>query len=394
MAYEEVGIKGKLILELDPSSVDMLNQQMQGTTAPGIGMGAPQQQQPPQQSQPPTQGQAPQPTTPPVPTPVTLGDEDKEDNKNIGNTLGAINSGIGMGIGAFMGVMNMGLEFIEKIWKMIVDYSPGLKAVLELFEVAMQLFFVPIGTALMIEFLPIMIDLLANVTDVMGIMWDAYENDGFGAMMAVALNEALPLFFNAVISALNVMKDGPLGAIADTLIGIIEFIRDNGVELLQILLALTRHTLNIMTFLLTHLPILGAILGAMLGIQIAQLLAQVLPRDPITGTSITAPIALGVIAGTAVAGGVAGGIAQMSMAEGGMVPSTAGGQLRILGEGGEDEFVVPRSKAQGFAQNVLGGGGGTTNNFYITVPSTSEMTELIVNTIDRETNARRSRSTF
>lgn len=41
------------------------------------------------------------------------------------------------------------------------------------------------------------------------------------------------------------------------------------------------------------------------------------------------------------------------LAEGGIVPATPGGVLAFIGEGGEDELVIPRSKAR----NILGGGG-------------------------------------
>jgi hypothetical protein len=44
------------------------------------------------------------------------------------------------------------------------------------------------------------------------------------------------------------------------------------------------------------------------------------------------------------------------LATGGVVRATAGGAWTLMGDGGEDEFAVPRSKARNFAASVLGGG--------------------------------------
>jgi len=53
-------------------------------------------------------------------------------------------------------------------------------------------------------------------------------------------------------------------------------------------------------------------------------------------------------------------------AGGGWIPATTGGQAFLGGEGGEGEWVVPASKAKGFAQ-ALGGGGGNTANVTINI---------------------------
>lgn len=54
-------------------------------------------------------------------------------------------------------------------------------------------------------------------------------------------------------------------------------------------------------------------------------------------------------------------------ASGGYVPSTPGGRIVGLAEGGEGEWIVPDSKVRGFAQSVLGGG-TVVNNLYLQGP--------------------------
>ena len=76
----------------------------------------------------------------------------------------------------------------------------------------------------------------------------------------------------------------------------------------------------------------------------------------------------------------------MMMADGGYVPSTPGGQLAVIGEGGEGEYVIPESK--------MGAFGG--NSYNITVNSYSpEETDRMVRSIIRdEVSESRLRSGF
>ena len=68
------------------------------------------------------------------------------------------------------------------------------------------------------------------------------------------------------------------------------------------------------------------------------------------------------LAAVTVGAGIVGGLAsygimsKYGMAEGGYVPATEGGQWRLLGEGGQGEYVIP--------ENEVSTLGGTTNNYY------------------------------
>ena len=50
------------------------------------------------------------------------------------------------------------------------------------------------------------------------------------------------------------------------------------------------------------------------------------------------------------------------MAEGGYVPAKAGGSLRVLGEGGKGEYVIPEDKMGGVGGNVTINMYGWTND--------------------------------
>lgn len=63
-------------------------------------------------------------------------------------------------------------------------------------------------------------------------------------------------------------------------------------------------------------------------------------------------------------------------ATGGMVPATAGGQSVTVGDGGEDEFIIPRSK--------MGGGGTTIINYNSIWPPTAQQAREIADVIDRQ----------
>ena len=397
---DRTGLEGTLYLDLDPESLRMIQQQLAGTfTGQMAGSQA--------------TGTPTTPGAPGTPSPSStqlegamLGaqliqkqqldlqlNKDKEDKAHqdkMAGYLGSVNTGISMGIGAFTGIMNIGLEFIEKIWKLIVEYSPGLKAILELFGTALELFFLPIGTAIMMTIMPIMTQLLDNVINVMGLMWDAFEEGGLPAMLRVAFEQAVPLFFDTIYSVIQAIpEDIPmLRAIKGILMTIFNFIERSGVDLVITLLKLTEITVAIMGFLLTHLPIFGALIGTIIGLQIAQIIVTA------TSGSMAGLFGAGIaVAGVATAGALAGGYIQYGMAEGGTVPATPGGQWKLLGEGGEDEFVVPRSKTQSFASAVQGGGASVVVNVQGNVYA-NDLKEIVVNAVNQEMNMMRGRSTF
>lgn len=84
------------------------------------------------------------------------------------------------------------------------------------------------------------------------------------------------------------------------------------------------------------------------------------------------------------------------LATGGIVPATAGGQLILAGEGGEDEWVVPESKMASLIEQLTsqGTGSGDTFNIYVDgVFATSEIerrkvADQIVEAINQNRRAR------
>jgi len=335
-------------------------------------------------------------------------EEGNEESKKAGAVLGGINAGISMGIGAVTGILSFGFGIIEKLWKMVVEFSPGLKAILDLFNVALQLFFLPIGTALMGELLPMVTDLLENAAEMSGTMWDAYENGGFGSMLSTAFAGAIPLLFDTIIDAISLIpEDSPLGGLRTLLITLVEFVRDHGKQLLMGLLDLTLIVMQVMTGIVTNFPLLFGLIGTMIGLQIAQLLVAVANGSIIFGINV-GYVAAAAIAGTAIAGVGAGALIGSKLdqktngadnipaaAEGATIFPTPGGSIYRGGEGGEIEYVVPRSKVGDFINSQTGSvGGGVIVNFNAPVYGMTDLDDHIVTVVDRYVNTRRSRSTF
>ena len=394
------GIEGVLYLTLDPQSVAMINQQLSGTmagqTVAGEEGASPTGESPAVQAQKETTQ-----STKTVSEEIKKGNVDMNAHneaqgmtqQQMASTLGVINTGISMGIGLFMGILSTGFEFIEKIWKIIIDHSPNLKAILDLFDMAVTLFFLPIGTAIMMEILPILVGLLDDVSGVMGVLWDAYETGGLTEMFAIAMSKVVPLFFEAIYNAISILPEtGVLGSIRNVLLIIVAFIRDHGEALLTTMINVFTITVKFASVLLAHIPLFGALLGIIVGLMIAQMAVQIAIAMGSTlfsdapGALLAIPILGGAI-------GLAGGVALEGMAEGGVVHSTPGGVLVPMAEGGEDEFVVPRSKAQGFAQSVMGAGAGTTVIVYGNVYA-DDLKDIIVDAVSREVSNHRLRSTL
>ena len=93
--------------------------------------------------------------------------------------------------------------------------------------------------------------------------------------------------------------------------------------------------------------------------QTAMLGAQMGSSIPFIGSLVGGVIGGGVgFAGTEIA------LRSLMMGSGGYVPSKDGGSVRILGEGGEGEYVVPESKVDDF---VDAHGSNGTVNYYVTI---------------------------
>ena len=283
---------------------------------------------------------------------LLAGGQDAEDatERKRSAQMQMISAGVGQISNLGMTLMKGTFGILEDIYGRLKSASPLLQTIESLFNLAMQLFFMPIGNQLAETILPATLELVDAVVD----MWDKFEGKTLPEMIEYAITEGVQLIGDYFINIGESLQGGNdlLDAIGDLLVSMGEFIKNDAVGVLTALL-------NVMTFVLEHIKEIVSILIAMYTMNAALQILQ------LYATAVSGSLAGMFGAGLAVAGlasAVAGGIGYagmsvMGFADGGYVPATPGGVPAIIGEGGEGEYVIPESKMEGM---------GTTNN-YITI---------------------------
>lgn len=283
---------------------------------------------------------------------MLTGYDDSEETKNKKQIaqMQMISTGVSKISGLGMTLMKGTFGILEDIYGRLKSASPLLQAIESLFNLAMQLFFMPIGNKLAEVILPATLELVDAVVD----MWDKFEGKTLSEMMEYAIKEGVQLigdYFINIGESLQGSND-LLNAIGDLLTNIGEFIKNDAVGVLTTLL-------NVMTFVLEHIKEIVAILIAMYtmnaALQVLQIYATAIGES--FAGKFGAGLAIAGMASALVGGASYGWMTAKGFADGGYVPATPGGVPAIIGEGGEGEYVIPESKM---------GGVGTTNN-YITI---------------------------
>lgn len=267
--------------------------------------------------------------------------------------------------------LKKGFGIVEDIYARLKASSPLLQAIESLFQLAVQLVFMPIGNKLGEVLIPATMDLLDNVVELM----DKFEGKTLGEMFSIAINEGVKLFGSYFTSIGDILESqgDKVSGIGTLLKTIGEFIEGPAAGVLNTILTVT-------SFMLSHLKEFVALYIALKTAELAMQATGVLGW-------------VGANAGifTAVSAFLAGGaslalMSGMGMATGGKVPSTPGGQLRVLGEGGEDEYVFPESKL-----DSVGGGNYTINVYGYT---DSELKTIVQDIVNEQIAQSRIRSGF
>ena len=306
--------------------------------------------------------------------------QNKEGNekliKGISAVQGATDKMADAGISIVQGVFGL----VEQIYDRLKKSAPLLEAVEQLFNLAWTLFFMPLGNKLGEVLIPAVIQMMDEVMEI----WDAFEGMTLGEMFSYAIKEGVIMLSNFLINIGDLLKDegGLVGSIGNMLSFMGEFIRDHGAQLLSAIL-------NVASWVLDHLKeIIAAIIAfkvASIGLQLTMIAVQAAAGAFWSGGATIALAA----AGTAISvgAGVATGIGVVNaFAEGGHVDATPGGQLAIVGEGGEGEWIIPDSKMDSF--------GGNTYNINIYSYSTDELADKVRSIVAGEVSASRLRSGF
>ena len=277
-----------------------------------------------------------------------------------------------MGTQAFKSIAQTSLGLVEDIARRMKDASPLLQAIESMFNLAVTLFFMPLGNKLGEMLIPATIELLDQVTSI----WDAFEGKTLGDAIGYAITEGTKIFGNYIEKIADSLEGqkGIVGSMSKFLHTIADFVQNKAAGLLQGLLNFAGWILeNFKTFISLYVAMSTAQLGA-------TIMASLGPAGGL----------IGAIAG----GGIGFGstyavLSQFGLAEGGKVPATEGGQWRLLGEGGEDEYVIPESK-----MDQVFGGGSITNNWYIQCNTTEDIVELIDDRISRQISRSKIQSGF
>lgn len=288
-------------------------------------------------------------------------------------------------------VIQTGFGIIQDIYKQLVKSSPLLEAVQSLFDLAMQLFFMPLGNKLAEELIPAALEMIDDVME----MWDSMEGKSLEDILTITLNKFSDIFIGFIenIGDQLATHGGLIGSIG-------RLLQRVGALMDNVLPRLIDFSVWLMGVLMDWFPtLIGLIIGfklAMVELMIAQIVATSLPDKAkwAAGIGIAA-------AAVSIAGSV--GAANIMMADGGYVAATPGGTARILGEAGEGEWVVPESKVSNFitqqssSRNLtVGGRSGNGDTYVINVYgyTDSELGGIIENKVNEMSNRSRLRSGY
>ena len=245
------------------------------------------------------------------------------------------------GIHASANMLNTGIKkgfgIVEDIYSRLKSASPLLQAIESMFNLAMQLFFMPLGNKLAEVLIPAVLELVDDVVAI----WDSFEGKSLGEMFTFAIDKGTTLiggFFNSIGDKL-IEQGGMVGNIGRLLESVGNFIENNGAQVLNSIL-------SIVTTLLGNIKHFISLWLALKATEIA--MDATGPLGGLVGMkALIGAGALLTIFGTTFAASEAG-LSAMGLAEGGYVPAKPGGQLAVIAEGGEGEYVVPESKKEAF----------------------------------------------
>jgi len=311
-----------------------------------------------------------------------------------------------------MKVMKTGVGIIEDIHSRIKQASPLLQSVESLFNLAVQLFFMPLGNKLATVMIPAIIELVDNVMA----MWDKIEGMNIGEMLTAMIDYGVKAFGTYFRSLGEQLQDeGDLvGALGDIMVAMGDFIENHLADLLKIgadILKWIAENLGTLVDAFIEFKILS------ISLQMAQVSAAIGGALGPWGAAIGAGIGLGAgeIGGHALKSqsGIQGLVdALPHSAAGSYVGATEGGRGVVVGDGGEGEFILPegrlRSMMDSIGDRMVDVASARpkpvsdktkdpqiiNNYFNITGYTDSELTNKIRNTVNEQVSQSRLRSGF
>ena len=325
------------------------------------------------------------------------GDDDKEKAANQSAAFKKTAASLQKGVDTLTMIGHKSFDVIKQILGKLKQSSPLLQAIESLFNLAMMLFFMPLGNKLATVLLPAVLDLVDSMVD----MWDELGDGGLDEIFNKAMDYGVKKFSDFFGKISDMLKNSSNG-----------FLRALGSisGLIQKLIPMVPIMIGLAAWVIEHLPLMiGVIItlmGTIITLQFASLLASIMPEwMKAWGGGF---VAVGAILSAGVGSLVGGSLDNVSktnktsddMAEGGYVPARQGGTWKRLGEAGEGEYVVPERKLDDvmnarlvagnrgtpYQKGSAGGGGfgNITNNFYINGYTDSDLQRIIRDTVDEQ----------
>lgn len=274
----------------------------------------------------------------------------EEDNKKMSESiLEGVGSIAEIGIGALRSI----LDYVMAFWKRLEQASPLLRETMNLINNAVNLILMPIGTAFAVELIPLVVELYEFVGQLTQTMWDAYEEGGISAMIAIGLSEGIPYLLEFFKEALMLIPDDipVISDIRDFAVWALDWLEENGDAIINTIEML----LSIFSVVAENIKTVVTLIGFFIGYYVAVKALGVLSSVP--GASLV----VGTVGGLAGAAIAYAGTTALGYAEGGH-PTTP--QLAMVAED-EPEYIIPDSKMPAFLEaNASSRSGGDTYNLY------------------------------
>lgn len=286
---------------------------------------------------------------------------------------------------------------VEEIYKHMKKSSPLLEMIENLFNLAMQLFFMPLGNKLAEVMLPAIINMLDAVMDI----WDKFEGKTLGEMFSIAITEGVQLVASYLMDLGSLLEneEGIVRSIGSLLSTIGEFLADDGARIIEFLARVFEFLMNNVGYLiLMAVEFFAASIGIQSGI-FAYLMARMDWKEIGSKIAAASAVTAGVGAFAAVnaafiGSGMAGEVFNIQeYANGGYVPPSPGGKVIRIAEGGEGEYIIPESKVDTMLPGMIpynssvsnvstnvstaNMGSNVTNNFYFEGLTNDELKTII-----------------
>lgn len=265
-------------------------------------------------------------------------EEDSKDSKTARN-MALVRSAIHTSSNIIRNSLKKGFGIVEDIYGRLKSASPLLQAIESMFNLAMQLFFMPLGNKLAEVLLPSVLRLMDDVVKI----WASFEGMTLGEMFDFAITQAGKLFggfFSSIGDAL-IEQGGKISSVGKLLQSIGNFIEKNGAKVIETIL-------GVVTSLISNFKHFVSLWFSLKMTEVAMNAAGFF--GDLGWNGVIAAIGVGAVAGIV----SEAGLTVAGFSEGGYIPNTPGGKVVRVSEGGEGEYIVPESKVQTFIESHSG----------------------------------------